>query len=294
MNKIFYHMVFVVILLFLAGCSTSKLSLPSTFKTQLNKPIVAFGLANMPKDASRVVLAISAKILKSQKKINDVVFRSKFTSPLIDAELFHFSNSVLILEKGDMKNRILNADLFFKDSIGRSVAYSIKTKYSIKRNKIIILSLRIYDKFTNAKDTACFILPTKKYINFSGKNLPRNFYKLYRYAAINAITPEQAYRYRGKSKWTIIVFILNRLSNSAQITLGISDNKNSSDLEYKNYTKYINYNGWRVGIISGNFHLLQPDSLRALYAKVIFKPGKESSESIFLKKAKPIGIYRIK
>ncbi len=294
MSKIFKIILVNVVVIFFIGCAGGNISLPSISHSKLTQPIIAEGVINMPKDAAQVILAVSAKIIKSNKRIRDVIFQESFRSRLTDAKLFRFDNAILTSYNSDVDFKRLSADLFFKDSIGRSVAYSIGVAYSVNRGKINISNLKVTDKFTNVSDTVCFILPAQKYLRLNVRNIPRNFYKLYRFAARNAITPEQAQRYRGKSKWAIMVFVLNRMSKSATFSLGVSDNKNDYDKGDTTSTKYINYKGWRVGIITAKFHLMQPDSMKKLYAKAIYKPGKENNKSTFFQKSKLIGLYRIR
>lgn len=294
MSKIFKIILINVVAILFIGCAGGNISLLSISHPKLDKPIVAEGIINMPKDAAQVILAVSAKILKSNKKVRDVIFQKNFRSRLTDAKLFRFDNAILTSYYGDIDFKRLSADLFFKDSIGRSVAYSIGVAYRVNRGKITISNLKVTDKFTNVSDTVCFILPAQKYFRLNVRNMPRNFYKLYRFAARNAITIEQARRYTDKSEWAIMVFVLNRMSKSATFSLGVSDDKDSYNEGDTTSTKYINYKGWRVGVITAKFHLMQPDSMKKLYAKAIYKPGKESNKSIFFKKPKLIGLYRIK
>ncbi|MCF6172558.1 MAG: hypothetical protein L3J44_02050 [Campylobacteraceae bacterium] len=293
MNKIFKITLFVVLFLFWGGCSSENLNIPIVSKSKLDNPILANGVINMPKDAAKVILATTARILKSDKKITDIVFQQAFRLKLIDARLFSFKNAILISYENRGKYRKLHADIFLKDSIGRSLAYDLSASYSVVKNRIEVLNFVLKNKYTDVKDSVCFILPADIYLKLNKRTFPKNFYKLYRFVAKNAVTVEQASKYTRKSRWAIVVFVLNRMSKSATLTLGISEKTDSYDNGYTADTKYINYSGWRVGVILGNFHLMKPSSMRKLYAKLIFKPGKESKQSIFFKKQKVIGLYRI-
>jgi len=294
MSKIFKIILVNIVAIFFIGCAGGNISLPSISHSKLDQPIVAEGVINMPKDAAQVILAVSAKILKSNKRVKDVIFQENFRSRLADAKLFRFDNAILTSYNADVDFKRLSADLFFKDSIGRSVAYSIGVAYGTNGRKVTISNLRVTDKFTNVSDTVCFILPAQKYLRLNVRNIPRNFYKLYRFAARNAITPEQARRYRSESRWAIMVFVLNRISKSATFSLGVSDNKDNYDKMDAGSTKYINYAGWRVGVITAKFHLMQADSMKKLYIKAFYKPGKENNKSTFFQQSKLIGLYRIR
>ncbi len=290
MNKIFRIALPFIVILFFTSCGVEKLNLSTMTSPKLTKPIVANGLTNMRRDTANVLLAISAKILKSKRKTGNVIFQQPFKLKFTDANLFNFKNAILLSYRNHMGNKNIDADLFFKDSIGRNIVYNIRASYRKQDGKIFISKLNIKDKFSHSINTICFILPAEKVLKLEKEGIPKNFYKLYHFAATNAIIPEQASEYKNKSSWAIMVFALDRISKHSKMTLGISGDKKSYNIDNANSTKYINYNGWVVGIIAGRFYLLDPNNTKKLYAKVVFRLNKNST----LKKPEIIALYRLK
>lgn len=296
MKNIDKIIILIVTILFFGGCATTDLKLNVFSEKKLTKPVIANNIFNMPKDASRVILALSAKMLDSNKQIQDVVLPPLKQTILIDHRLFNFQNSVLLSYKDGslVGQKELKADAFFVDSLGRSLTYTIHATYTMQNNKIVVQNYNLTDKYLQAKNTVCFVLPADKYLRFNKQNIPRTFYDLYQYAALNAVTPDQAFHYGKDAQWAIMVFFLDRLSKSATAEVGVSNKENKYDKGLVNTTKYINYNGWRVGTVVGKFHLLQPNSAEHLFAKAYYTPGKEYKGNFLLKSSELLGIYRIK
>jgi len=286
----------IIFILILSGCVTNDVKINNVFKKPINKqPILARNILDMPEDAYRVVLTISAQILNSDKKSKDVMLQSSCPIILRNSRLFSFQNAMLMsnekINTDGRKN--LEADTFFIDPLGRTLGYSISAVYSEDGKKIIVHNYSVVEKFVQAKNTVCFILPADEYNKLNQHTFPKTFYGLYRYAAINAITPQQASNYREKSKWAVMVFFLDRMSQSAISQLGISDKADPFDKGYTKDTKFIIYDGWRIGVAVGEFQLLQPGSTEPLYAKAFYSPGKEYTGNIFLKKSKMVSLYKI-
>jgi len=296
MKNLHKIIILIVAILFFSGCVATDLKLNVFPEKKLTKPIVASNIFDMPKDASRVVLAISARLLDSNKKIKDVTVQPLNQTNLIDNRLFNFQNSILLSYKdgnfADQKS--LKADAFFIDSLGRSLAFTINATYTTQSNQIIVQNYTVLNKYTPAKNTVCFIVPANKYLKFNKQNIPRTFYDLYQYAALNSVTPDQTSNYGKNTQWATMVFFLDRMSKSAVSELGVSDKVSKYDKGITKNTKFINYNGWRVGIVVGKFHLLQPNFTHPLYVKAFYTPGKEYKGNFLSKNAELLGMYRIK
>ncbi len=274
-----------IVLLLFVGCNTSGIKV-NVFKGKGSSTVVADNILSMPKDASRVVLAISAKILDSDKGNKNVTFLSDFPVNLPNAKFFNLNNGVLLTYNKEARN--LRAELFFSDTMGRTCAYSVNASYIINDGKIIVQKYRVTEKFMPAENSVCFIFPAKEYKKLTQDTLPKSFYALYNYAAARAVTPKQALKYKGKMEWVVMVFVLDRMSKSADMKLELSDKQGKTEKGYKLYSKYIIYNGWRVGTAMGKFHLLEPDSTKPLYAKLVYNSGSIAS------KQKMLGLYKLR
>jgi hypothetical protein len=284
-KKLIYVMFSTLALLMFAGCNTSGLKV-NVFKNRSSSAIVADNIFAMPKDASRILLAVSAKILNSDKENSNVTFQSDYPVKLPFAELFSLDKAVLLTYDGESK--ALKAELFFSDTLGRTCAYSVNASYVVNDNKIVVNRYTAVEKYTAPQNAVCFIFPTKEYKKLKKNNLPQSYYDLYKYAATKAVTPRQAVKYKDKMEWTIMVFMLDRMSKSAKMVLELSKEKGSSDKGYDSFSKYLIYSGWRVGEVTGKFHLLKPDSQNPLYAKAFCSSGGGFS------RRQLIGLYQLR
>lgn len=286
MNKKFINLIIItIVLLLFAGCNTSGLKV-DIFQGKESPTVVADNILSMPKDASRVVLAISAKILNSDKENKNVTFQSDFPVQLPNAQFFNLNKGVLLAYNEEAQN--LSAELFFSDTLGRTCVYSVNAAYSINDNKIIVQQYSVIEKFMSVENSVCFIFPAKEYKKLTKETLPKSFYALYNYAAARAVTPKQALKHKGEMDWVVMVFVLDRMSKSADMNLELSDKQGKTDKGYKLFSKYIIYNGWRVGTAIGKFHLLEPDSSTPLFAKVFYRSG-----SVFSSR-EMIGLYKLR
>jgi len=300
MSKILNIMISIVLSLFFISCAKPNLNLDSMLqKKSLNKqPVVSENIFGMPRDAYKVVLAIGSKILNNKENYKDVILQSSHQINFKEAALFTFSNAVLINYQSDISSnsKSLKADIYFNDYLNRQTAYTINANYHMEGNKIIVKNYTISDKFTESNKAVCFIIPEDKYkmIFFQKKYALKNFYALYKYAAINAVNPSKSKAYPSKNKWAILVFFMNKMSKSASAQLGICDKTNKYDTGYTKDSKYINFDGWRVATAVGEFKLFSYGNRASIYAKAFFTPGKEYTGSILTKTPELIGLYKIK
>ncbi len=279
MKKIFCRIIIsAMALLLVTGCKTGGIK---------SRPVAADNILSMPNDASRVVLAISAKILNNEKQIKNVAFRSVDPVRLPYANLFNFEKSILLVYNKEARS--LKAELFFRDTLGRTCTFSVAASYSVNGSNITINKYRITEKYFPAENSVCFIFPAKEYKQFKKSTLPKSFYSLYKYAATRAVTTQQASKYSGKREWTVMVFVLDRMDKSYEMKLELSDKKGELGNGHDIFSKYIIYSGWRVGVVTGKFHLLEPGSAKPLYAKVFCGSG-----SGFANRIKMIGSYKLR
>ncbi len=289
----------VVVILFIASCGSSGPKVaqqsPKHRISKIGNPVVASDIYGMPKDASRVVLGICSKILNSNKKSRDMVFQSSYRSELRDSRYFSFQNAVLLSYEGGSAfgEKNIEADIFFKDSIGRIAIYRVFADYSVALKRIIVHDFRVEKRYTNAKNSICFIVPAKKFDGIGRTDIVKSFYRFYSYIASNAVTPEEASRYRGKRDWLIVVFVLDRVSDTALLNIGVADSKDAKLQVFTDSTKYMDFDGWRAGLIMAKFYLLEPNSKTHLLVKTIFAHGKEQRGSLLFRKSKLVSAYEI-
>jgi len=295
MKNVSIVLIFVLSVLFLGGCATNDLKVGALGNNKPIKPILSSNIYNMPKNASRVILAVSSKILGTDKKDSSIEFKTSYRNELLDIKYFSFENAILLSYNDGVNygSKNIKADVFFKDSLGRSLAYSIDASYSIGTKKIIIDSFKVKDKFEALKNSVCFIMPAEKYNGVARNGILNSFYSFYKYAALNAITPKEAQKYIGKKEWAIITFTMERISKSSILKIGVSEKADKYSAVYADNTKYIDYNGWNVGVFIVKLHLLNPTPDFSLYSKTVFTPGNESKKNIFLRKPSVVGAYKL-
>ncbi len=284
-----------VLLLVFSGCATSDFNLGSmgSFgKQEVQKPILEDNILLMPDEASNVILAVSAKILHTGKQSPDVSFGSMGNIPLLkDHRLFSFKNAVLSKYQ---KGHSLEADVYFVDSIGRTCGYKMNVEYMNRDGKIDITSYNVVEQYSPVENAVCFIFPAEEYKKLTTQMLPKSFYKLYNYAAARAVTPKEALKYTQKQEWVVMVFFMDRMSTFANMELGISDKTDVKERGFRKKTRYFEYEGWKVGVIMGKFHLMQPNSDKPLYAKAFYIPGSESGDFFLFRKEKLVGMYKLR
>jgi hypothetical protein len=205
--------------------------------------------------------------------------------------LFSFQEAVLL--QYDKQAGKLKADLFFADGLGRSCAYTIDASYTVKDSKITVQKYRVSPKYMPAENVVCFVLPANEFKRLDKPSLPVSFYAMYKYAAASAVTRQQALTYKDAKEWALIVFLLERVPESAEMELKLSSRKEKLAKGYEDFSRYMNYNGWRVGVL-GKFHLLQPDSNAPLYAKVLYSPGNESGSFFSSFSKEMLGLYKLR
>ncbi|MEA1915176.1 MAG: hypothetical protein U9N30_07650 [Campylobacterota bacterium] len=294
MKMILKILSFFMILALFYGCTGPNLG--SIGKQKVTSPIVSDNIVLMPHDASKVILAISSKILRTNRVNKNVTFNSVMKSDLLNARLFNFKEARLLQYdyQQNIGQKNLVADVILADSLGRTAAYTINATYSLNGAKIAIEKYTAVPKYLPVEKTVCFVLPANEYKMLKSSMLPKSFYKMYNYAASRAVTPIDAKKYSKKEDWVVMVFFMDRVSKSAIIEVGLSDKDDKFDRGYKKETTMLNYDGWKVGTLMGNYHLMQLNSTQPLYIKAFYIPGSESGDNIFMRRAKMVGLYKVR
>jgi hypothetical protein len=247
---------FIGIVLLFAGCTGSNLNIGNFEKEEIASPIISDSIVLMPKDAAEVILSISSQILNTGKISKNIYFERKNNIRMKNYELFNFKEAKLLQYNYDSKVKNIVAELTFSDTLGRTSSYTLIANYVISKNDIRIKSYVVNELFQDVKDLVCFVLPAEEFKSFTKDNIPKSFYKLYEFAAKRAIIPSEARRYNDKKEWLIMVFYMNKMSMSAITQIGLSTKNNKYEKGYMKNTKFIYYDGWRVGTLMVKSHLM--------------------------------------
>ena len=166
--------------------------------------------------------------------------------------------------------RIISGRLSFKDPLGRRAESLYYADYRFAAGGIELTEMRAAPLFSMFPEPLMFVVPTEIVIGNPG-GLPRVHSDLLRFAAENAVdwsTPAKTPA--GERNYVIFVFLMDRVSPSAEFHVKISDVPNTFE-GFKNSSKYLDFNGWRVGVTPGRFALDRAD----FFVKAVFAPGEE-------------------
>lgn len=119
---------------------------------------------------------------------------------------------------------------------------------------------------------------------------PGSYMELLKFVGKKAVLPSSRKVISEKNvEYAVFVFLLDRISPSAKLEVNVSADE-TGVYGYKQATRYLDFNGWRVGILTGQFSLSGQGQPEPLYIKAVFAPGKEVGR---IRPVKLIGRYAI-
>jgi len=255
---------------------------------------IAVSLDTMPKDAAQVTTAIHDKIVRiSQGTSKHVRFGKAIDagSFLIDKELT-FSGAELYHYKTNINNpsdKTIAGKIDFEGPLGRRTSALHVSRFSSTNNEIVITEARVEPLYSTNPEPMLFIVPTSSLPN-NASLYPDSYTDLLTFVSEKAVTPSSRVNMiEENAEYTIFVFLLDRISPSAALQVKVSTQE-TGIYGYKQTTRYLNFNGWQVGILSGLFSLSDRGQTEPLYVKAVFVPGKEVGK---LRPPRLIGRYMI-
>lgn len=254
----------------LTGCGTANLPFTSS---GIEGPPVSDTLTAMPDDAARAVTSVVHTTTGAAP-----VLLPGFT--MQDARLYQY-------QTGDFPDvRLVDAVADFEDQLGRRYQNRITARYQVDGDRVRILESSSTPYFGTVPRTACFIIPVEQLPCLDG-GLPSSYASFYQQAATAAVTPEQASSTSQAQNWAMTVFYLDRVSPSAKVEIGVSSSA-SDEESYTKDSRYVDYNGWRIAFLAGQFALMHASPEEPLYLKAIYTPGNEAG---FRKSRTRVGLY---
>ena len=300
-----YRCVIPVILIFLTfGCAGMQEQLEK-FKQKMDRmgqidlpDPIAVSLDKMPEDAALVTIAIHNKIVMADKYRSEKVRFEKNIdagSFLIGKEL-KFSGTELYIyqtEKRSPSEKTIAGKINFEGPLGRRASALFLSRFrSAKKNEIVIREARVEPLYSTKPEPAMFIVPAAS-LPKNATLFPDSYMELSKFAGKKAISPPLNEIFTEETEenmeYAVFVFLLDRISPSAKLQVKVSTNK-TSIYGYKKATRYLDFNGWRVGILTGQFSLSGWDQAEPLYIKAVFMPGKEVGK---MRPSRVIGRYAI-
>jgi len=254
-------------------------------------PVIAEGIAQMPDDAAQVVTATAAVMLgltpPSGVTVTDrAMLRIQGGSDVGAA--FRVSNARLLTYRTspDGNNGEMTSSIDFVDGLGRRGTWQVTARYQKSASAIQVVDAVVEPVYDVESESVLFIVPAKAF-PFTPANCPDSFVRLYQAAGERAISPHDAGNMGVEDDWVMIVFFMDRISPSAKMELSLS-NEAAGMGGYSQDSRYLDYNGWRVGLAAGRFTIMDNDAQDDLYLKAIYTPGEEAG---FLRMSRLVGSY---
>lgn len=263
---------------------------------QINLPDpIAVSLDKMPEDAAMVTIAIHNKIVMADRyKSKNVRFEKKIDagSFLIGKEL-KFSGAELYIyqtKKSSPSEKTIAGKINFEGPLGRRTSALYQSRFLSTKKEIVIKEARVEPLYSTKPEPAMFIVPAAS-LPESANLFPDSYMELFKFAGKKAISPSSkeviSEETEKNVEYAVFVFLMDRISPSAKLQVKVSADKTSVH-GYKQATRYLDFNGWRVGILTGQFSL--SGQAEPLYIKAVFVPGKEVGK---IRPSRLIGRYAI-
>jgi len=290
--------VLAVTVLFAGGCADLagrldqfEKKLTTMGSVKLPEPI-ATSLDQMPEDAAMVAAAIQKRMIGAgQEQVQEVKFGgnagAEITQPWSTEEDFVPSGAQLYLNEptaDDPSEKNTSGRLDFEGALGRRASVRYDARYRSSEHGRIIQETRVTPIYSYFPEPILFVVPAQAL----STPYPDRYGELFQYVgerAVNYAQPESVVL--EKKEYVIFVFFLDRISPASKLEVKISD-KSTDIYGYKDSTKYIDFNGWRVALLAGRFILFDNGEEPDLFVKAVFTPGKEVG---FIRPSKLVGLY---
>ncbi len=279
----------LIVLGMMMGCGTAR----QMMGDGSSQTIVAESLETMPPDAAMVTRAIGNHLggfaVPANVRLNRAVNQTLGNSNMVDPGFKVQSANLKQYAKTGPGTTARSAEgrMELQDGLGRRTAVAFETSYTMQGDQAVVSSVRLSPLFDTAPETVCFIVPAKA-AALNKDNTPKSFSAFYQYMGERALDP-QAVVPGKQDDYVMAVFFLNRMSPSAKASLAISSTPDGTE-GYAENSRYVDYNGWRVGLMAGCLALNNPAAESSLYLKAIYTPGKEAG---LFKSATPVGVYTL-
>jgi len=253
---------------------------------------IATSLEQMPDDAATVTVAIRNRIMVPPRGAHpNATFSGgageKIKPLWFAADGFVPAGARLYVHQAgteDPSARTAVGRLDFKGPFGRRASVRYEAKYRTAGGAVTIDEVEAQPVFSELPESMLFVVPA----NAMKTAIPDTFGELLAYVGERAVPFTQRQSAPAEKKeYVVFVFLLDQVSPSAKLEVKISDDPEGM-YGYKESTKYIDMNGWRVALLSGSFILFDNGEEPDLFVKAVFTPGKEAG---FIRMPKVVGLY---
>jgi len=178
---------------------------------------------------------------------------------------------------GGKPGRLVAGLLDLEDLFGRRAELNYIAQYDLTEKGLIIEEAKAVSVFSTDPRVELYIVPAET-LEKEKDNFPPIWEGLYSMAKSSDRLRADKENPNRKSKENILLlFLMNRTAPSAQATLRLAKEKNPDlDYGYAKASQYLNYNGFQVAMVSGEFPG-KPE--KPFFLKMVFSPGKEAQSS---------------
>lgn len=277
----------LVALCTLMGCSSAGQKMG--FASSGN--LVAASLDEMPPDAAKVTRAIGNRMggyaLPADVRLASSANQTLMSRNVLEPGFQVKSACLSTYATTGPASRQAAGRMELSDGLGRSAAVAFETVYAIQNNRTMINTVTIRPLFDTTPETICFVVPAES-VDLKAAGMSPSFGALYNYLGQRALDPQAAMPGERKD-YLFAVFFLNRMSPSAKATVAVSDSP-SGIQGYSKDSRYVDFNGWRVGLLMGGIALKNPKTESSVYLKAVYTPGRETG---FFRMAKLAGVFAL-
>jgi hypothetical protein len=235
---------------------------------------------NMPLDAVRVAAAIIDRLSGGTGLAAGVLFSdeagakvdaSRSALPGLDwrdSKLLQYA-PVEYTPRVAPQGRVAAGQLEFADELDRRATILFSVEYSLADEPIAVLNIEIAPIFALDPDVALFLVDAADVPDAAGLVAASH-------ADLLRLALDKGVRWRsspaeGTRDWMIFAFLMERVSPSSRLRLGVTDQPQTAAL-YDATARVLDDGGWRVAVMPGRFSLFDA----GLWARAEFAPGAET------------------
>ncbi|MCK4857670.1 MAG: hypothetical protein KAT58_06875 [candidate division Zixibacteria bacterium] len=253
---------------------------------------IATSLEQMPDDAATVTAAIRNRIMVPPRGPHpNATFAGgagEKIKPLWSAEDRFVPAGVRLfvhqVNADDPSVRTAVGRLDFKGPFGRRASVRYEARYRTAGGGVTIDDAEVQPIFSALPEPMLFVVPAEAIQTA----IPDTYGELLAYVGERSVPfSHRQSAPPEKKEYVIVVVLLDQISPSAKLEVKISDEPESV-YGYKDSTRYIDMNGWRVALLAGCFILFDNGEEPDLFVKAVFTPGKEGG---FIRTPKLMGLY---
>ena len=185
---------------------------------------------------------------------------------------------------GAAEGRELGALMILRDAANRRAAVRLLAHYGLSDSGVILEQASITHLHPYRPRVEAYLVPSDRLPDHMVGQVVSSHTALHSFAANNAVTPTEAAAL-GYRSYDLYMFSMDRTSARAKVEGLVSAVRNGT-AGFDGGTDMLDYNGWQVAIIQGDF---DPNARSPLYGKLVHTPGQEVP--LLLRWSRLAGLY---